>query len=271
MALEAIEKLFITAQSEEVWELFHENSKLSRYEPHPTFALRPSDATIVGMMNRLRTVKTYADYPKVTLPREFPASRQGFDDVLQNRTTARQFSAGTIGLEALAKVLYMSYGISRDNVGTHFPRPFRVIPSGGGLYPLELYVYASHVEGLDPGLYHYDMEDQSLDVLPQTNDANEIAQFLIQSELALSSAAILFVSAVFFRSIFKYGDRGYRFILLEAGHLAQNANLTAQEMGLATTNIGGYSDRDVDRYLGFDGLNESTIYILLLGQPEIDD
>lgn len=267
MTLEAIDELLVNQQRDFVWELFHENSKLSRYERHPSYALRPSDATIVLMMNRLRIVKPYTDYPKIALPQEFPASRQSFDDVLRNRVTARQFNGGMIGLEELAKVLYMSYGITRDNAGTHFPRPFRGIPSGGALYPLELYVYASQVQGLPPGLYHYDMEDQSLDVLRRSDDLNQIAEFMIQGDLARSSAAILFISAVFFRSIFKYGDRGYRFIMLEAGHLAQNANLAAQEMGLATANIGGYSDRDVDRYLDFDGLNESTVYMLLIGQP----
>jgi SagB-type dehydrogenase family enzyme len=95
-----------------------------------------------------------------------------------------------------------------------------------------------------------------------------IIPHFIQKDLAMSAAAYVFISAVFARSTFKYGDRGYRFILFEAGHLAQNATLTAQEMGLATTNVGGYSDRAIDRYLGVDGLNESVIYIMLLGQPE---
>src|SRR5829696_9188569 len=97
-----------------------------------------------------------------------------------------------------------------------------------------------------------------------------ITRSLIQMDLALGSAAIIFVSAIFVRSTFKYGDRGYRFVLLEAGHLAQNAILTAAELGLAAAPIGGYMDREVDDYLDIDGLNESTIYIMLIGQPETD-
>ena len=75
----------------------------------------------------------------------------------------------------------------------------------------------------------------------------------------------MFVTAVFFRSTFKYGDRGYRFVLLEAGHLAQNACLAAAALGLAAAPIGGYFDRDVDRQLRLDGLSESSVYALLLG------
>jgi SagB-type dehydrogenase family enzyme len=89
---------------------------------------------------------------------------------------------------------------------------------------------------------------------------------MVQQDLVESAAAVIFITAIFARSTFKYGDRGYRFILLEAGHLAQNANLAAQGMGLATTNIGGYADRLVDRYLDLDGLNESTVYVLLIGE-----
>jgi SagB-type dehydrogenase family enzyme len=266
MALEAVDEWLLEQQGDTSWELFHENSKMSRHERHQTYTLRPSDATIVRMMGRLRTVKPYGDYPKVRLPTEYPPSGRSFDSVLQHRTTARQFGGGPMRLDELAKLLHMSYGITRSNADTVFPRPFRTIPSGGALYPLELYVYASQVEGLERGLYHYDMEEQTLDVLHRRDDLARISRFLVQYDLALNAAAIMFVSAIFFRSTFKYGDRGYRFILIEAGHLAQNANLTAQEMGLAAACIGGYSDRDVDRYLGFDGLNESTVYILLFGQ-----
>jgi len=270
MALESVDDFLVEDSDQALWELLHENSKTSRYERHPTYALGPSDAKIVQVMKRLRRVKEYTDYPKIVLPEEVPASTKSFDGVLQSRRTSRGFSDGSIRLSELAKILFMSYGLTRDNEGTHFPRPFRIIPSGGALYPLELYVYASRVEELEPGLYHYDPEDHLLDVLRQCDQSLTIARSLIQMDLALGSAAIIFVSAIFVRSTFKYGDRGYRFVLLEAGHLAQNAILTAAELGLAAAPIGGYMDREVDDYLDIDGLNESTIYIMLIGQPETD-
>jgi len=250
------------------WELFHENSKVSLSGRHPSFKLHPTDATIVSMMRQLHTVHPYVDCPKVVLPDILPPSTRPFDNVLRERVTARSFRPAAIGLDQLAKVLSMSYGITQSSEGTPFPRDFRVIPSGGALFPLEIYFYAARVDGLEPGLYHYNPEANNLDQLRKGDELASVARLFIQPDLAEASAAIFFIAAYFGRSVFKYGDRGYRFILLEAGHLAQNANLTAQEMGLATANIGGYVDRDTDRYLRLDGVNQSTIYALMIGQPD---
>lgn len=267
MTFEPIDDELLERRGEEPWELFHENSKTSRHERRSAFPLPPSDAAVVRVMRQLRTVKPYRDLPKIPLPSELPAAARSLDEVLVGRATARRFGPGEIGFEQLAKVLYMSYGIIRDNAGTPYPRPFRAVPSGGALYPLELYVHAARVRGLPPGLYHYDPEDETLDVLRARDESDAVAGCMIQRDLAASAAAVVLVSAIFLRSTFKYGDRGYRFVLLEAGHVGQNATLTAQEMGLATAPVGGYLDRDLDRYLGFDGLTESVVYVLLIGRP----
>jgi SagB-type dehydrogenase family enzyme len=267
VAFDAIDRLLLEQGETALWELFHENSKLSRYERHPTFGVHPSDEQVVDVMQQLRRVKPYVDAPKIALPTRVTPSRQDFDDVLWARTTARAFSAEPVELPELSKVLFMSYAVTRTNEGTHFPRPFRIVPSGGALYPLELYLLAVRVSGLEAGLYHYDSEDHSLDVLRLGDDVERVSQFFFQPQLAGDAAVILFVSAMFERSAFKYGDRAYRFVFLEAGHLGQNAILCAEELGLAAAPIGGFLDRDVDRYLCFDGLSESTIYVIMLGRP----
>jgi SagB-type dehydrogenase family enzyme len=269
--LESIDRLLLAEGETALWELFHENSKMSRYERHPTYGVHPSDEDVVSVMLQLRRTRPFADAPKISLPTQVPRSTRDLDDVLQDRVTARAFGPGSIDLAELAKVLFMSYGVTRTNEGTHFPRPFRIVPSGGALYPLELYVQASRVAGLDAGLYHYDPEDHSLDVLRVGDEGEHVSQFFFQPDLAAGAAAIVFVSAVFHRSEFKYGDRAYRFVLLEAGHLGQNAIVCAVELGLGVAPIGGFLDRDVDRYLGFDGLTESTIYVVMLGATDDSD
>lgn len=265
MTFEAIDTLFIDAPGEAVWESFHENSKLSRHERHSIFPLPPSDVTVVQAMNRLQTVKPYRDYPKLPLPVGAPACDAAFDEVARRRVTARHFDGSSIELAQLAKVLQLSYGITRDNADTGYPRPFRAVPSGGALYPLNIYAYAARVRGAEPGLYHFDPEEWNLDVLWRRDDLPAIAGFVFQPELVLAAAAVLFVSATFLRSTFKYSDRGYRFALIEAGHVGQNVLLSAQALRLAAAPVGGYLDREVDRYLRLDGLNESVIYMLLLG------
>jgi SagB-type dehydrogenase family enzyme len=267
MALGSVERFLLSQDSKALWELFHENSKTSRHERHLMYPTHPSNQTIVRAMARLRRVKPYTDMAKIVLPTGFPRSSSTLDDVLVRRASARAFEGGAIELAHLAKILAMSYGVTRSNDETPFPRPFRAVPSGGALYPLELYVEATFVEGLERGLYHYDPEDHSLDLLRTGAPDADLNGFFVQSDLASAAAAIVFVSAIFYRSTFKYGDRGYRFVLIEAGHLAQNAALTALDLGLDAVGIGGYFDRDVDRYLAFDGIDESTVYVVFLGQP----
>lgn len=268
MSFEAIDEEMLNQRGDPVWEVFHENSKMNRHERHSIFALPPSEMTIVRTMKKLRTVKPYQDRTKVALPQSMPASVKGLDEVITNRVTARQFTGGEIFLPELAKILYMAYGVTRTNADNDYPRPFRTIPSGGALFPLEIYLHATHVHGLDRGLYHFDPEDLSLDVLRPVDDSERLSASFFQPDLAHSAAAIVMISAVFIRSTFKYGDRGYRFVLLEAGHMVQNAVLVASELGLAATPIGGYLDREIDRYLALDGVNESVVYTLLLGGPE---
>jgi SagB-type dehydrogenase family enzyme len=264
--MDPIEAQLLRDQADAAWELFHENSKMSRYERRTAFPLPPTDQQVVQTMNRLRSVKPYRDFPKVPLPTKVPASRRSFDEVLLGRVTARGFGPGAIDTEELAKVLFMGYGVTRDNADTHFPRPFRAVPSGGALYPLEIYLHATRMNGLPAGLYHYDPEDYNLDVLRLGDESSALAEMFFQPDLVRGAAAILIVSAVFLRSTFKYGDRGYRFALIEAGHLAQNVVLTAFELGVAAAPVGGFLDRDLDRYLGFDGLMESVVYVILLGR-----
>ena len=86
------------------WEVFHENSKLSRHEPHATFARHPSDATVVRVMRRLGRHKPYDDCPKVPLPVELPASSIPFDEVLARRESPRAFETGPIALAQLARI-----------------------------------------------------------------------------------------------------------------------------------------------------------------------
>lgn len=265
-----VERMISSDGENLIWELFHENSKTSMVERHAVFGTHPSDQMVVQMMHQLRTVKPYTDRPKIPLPASFPASARSFDEVLLNRRSARGFAPGNVSLAALAKGMVHAYGITRFNDDNDFPRPFRAIPSGGALFPLEIYLHAARVDGLAPGLYHFDPEDRTLDVLQPGDASDRIVRFMVQPDLFRQAAATLFVSAVFFRAVFKYADRGYRFILLEAGHLAQNVLLTWESLGLAGVTIGGYLDRSADRFLSLDGVNESIVYILHAGLPAAD-
>lgn len=138
----------------------------------------------------------------------------------------------------------------------------RIIPSGGALYPLELYVFATRVEGVPAGVYHFDPLDRCLELL--VADPPRLADALVDPVHA-RAPALFALTGVFWRSRFKYGQRGYRFALLEAGHAMQNALLAAAALELTALPIGGYYDSALDEFLGVNGVDESTVYLLAIG------
>jgi SagB-type dehydrogenase family enzyme len=247
-----------------LWELFHENSKAGRYSffPQPEF--------INQQMERMLQSFDYEQYPEIQLPQSRPRLDLDIQSALAERVSARALTPARLTLEHIATLLHNCYGVTRDNQGTDFPRPFRTVPSGGALYPLEIYFHSTHVEELESGLYHYNPIRRSLRFLRYGDESRRLSEALVQRNLALDCSLLLFITAVFERSAFKYGERGYRFVLIEAGHVAQNLALTATALGLGCLNIGGYADRLIDDLLGLDGISHSTIYMAGLGGNTLD-
>jgi SagB-type dehydrogenase family enzyme len=247
-------------QEETLWELFHENSKVSRFGKFLT------DQAVHARMVRMLESLNYEGYPVIELPARRAPLDKPLGEVIVTRDTARTLEPVALNLVELATILHSAYGITRDNKSLGFPRPFRAIPSGGALYPLEIYFHTRHVTELEPGLYHYNPTHNNLRLLRPGDSSRRIADALVQRNLALDCSVLLFITAAFERSTFKYGDRGYRFIFLEAGHLAQNVNLVANALGLGNNNIGGYHDYQIDDFLGLDGVYQSTIYMIAIGK-----
>ena len=102
-------------------------------------------------------------------------------DAILNRVTARDITPAPISIEQLATVLHAAYGITRSNEDGSFQRPFRTVPSGGALYPLELYLHAAHVDGLTAGLHHFNPRERSLRLLQRGDCAHQIGETLIQT------------------------------------------------------------------------------------------
>lgn len=241
-------------------ELYHENSKLSRHDP-------PIDGDAVARrMARLLPSLPYEALPKIALPPRTPLTTS-VEDALLRRVSGRTFAATPLPLSTVAALLWATYGITRDNRDTGFPRPFRTTPSAGALYPLEIFFHATAGDELAAGLYHFDPSADCLHHVVASDLSRQLTDCLVQPELALASSLIVFFTAMFDRSSFKYGERAYRFTLLEAGHAAQNLALAAAALDLATVPLGGYFDRATDRLLGLDGVTHSTVYAMCVGVP----
>jgi SagB-type dehydrogenase family enzyme len=217
-------------------------------------------------LSSTRSVRRRPQLPTLELPRpDLPGTPLA--DAIMRRASVRTFGPEPVPLAQLATLLYAGYGITHtlDRPDGTTAVPLRTVPSGGALYPLELYVLASVVGGLEPGLYHYDPLRHVLEVMRLGDPKAELCEISSYPEIVAGSALTILVSLVVWRTRFKYAARGYRFALLEAGHVAQNVLLTATALGLAALPLGGYFDGVADAFLGIDGVHESTIYTLTAG------
>jgi SagB-type dehydrogenase family enzyme len=239
-------------------ETYHEASKLS-----PVVAGRAPGAPVLAESADLQrltenAVKRHPHLPARALPAAEPLAA-ALGSALAARRSLREFGSSPLRLSALATLLDAAYGVVRTPEGLR-----RSVPSGGALYPLELYVVAARVEGLDPGLYHFDPLERSLEEL-EPGRIPDLESGLVYREQARAPAHLV-LTAVFWRSRFKYGLRGYRFALLEAGHVMQNVLLACAALGLAGLAIGGFYDRRLERLLAIDGVNEGVLYCAAVGE-----
>ena len=241
------------------WEQFHECSKTGHYD------IGLPTERVVEEMNGLYESLPYRQLARIALPDTLATIERGFAETVLGRITPSVIRPVSISLLTLRTILHFAYGLTRDNHdNAHIHRAFRSVPSGGALYPLELYFYHSgFVEGLPPGIFHYSPEDNALHQVSSGNCDDQLSRALVEFQRDLPSklSVTIFITALFNRSVFKYRDKGYRFTLLEAGHVAQNINLGATALGLGVINLGGFHDRLIDDMLGLDGLNHSILYL----------
>ena len=205
-----------------------------------------------------RSARVHDHRPTVVLP---PGTRlRGtLEDAIRRRRSRKATSSRPLRLHELAALLVSSYSAVSEREG-----PRRPVPSAGALYPLEIYVAALAVNGLERGMYHFHPFRRCLSLLGPL-PGREAREALVDSSVLDHAGALLIVTAMFWRSRLKYGQRGYRFALLEAGHVAQNVVLAAAELDLHALPLGGFYDRRLDALVGADGLDEATVYAIAVG------
>jgi len=241
-------------------EAFHEASRL-----YPNVApARLSTLVALGRSPELqqtiaRASRTHDHRPGIDLPRRrLPRAR--FRDLLDDRTSAPPRVRRPLSLDQLAVVLAAGCGARTREDGVSR----RPAPSGGALYPLELYAVPLAVPGLAPSVFHYNPYRHRLTPLRATCE-EDVAACLVDPTIVERSAVLLLLTAMFWRTRFKYGLRGYRFALLEAGHVMHNVVLTTTALGLAAVPLGGWYDRRVDDLVGANGLDEAAVYLAAVG------
>jgi SagB-type dehydrogenase family enzyme len=242
-------------------EAFHEASRLyPNVAPPRLSTLVTLSRTTELQQTVARASRTHDHRPGVELPRgRLPRAR--FRDLLEARTSAPPRVRHPLSIRDLAAVLGAAYvARSRSDGGP----PRRPVPSGGALCPLEVYALPLAVPGLGQAAFHYNPFGHRLTPIRPVLE-EDVAASLVDPTLTKNAAAVLVLTAMFFRTRFKYGLRGYRFALLEAGHVVQNVVLAATALRLPAVPLGGWYDRRVDELVGANGLDEAAVYLVALG------
>ncbi len=208
--------------------------------------------------------KSYPDSERMQLP--LPSrSALPLDEAIRKRKSVRTFSDQPMILDELSYVLWASTGI-RDSRGG---QDFRTTPSAGALYPIETYIIANSVQGIDAGLYHYDIKGHALELLWSGELGKGIAHAALEQDMCAHAPIVLIWTAIFERSRWKYGQRAYRYVYLDAGHVAANLALSAVAMGMGSCQIAATFDDEVNELLGIDGVEESVLYLSVVGHPAL--
>jgi SagB-type dehydrogenase family enzyme len=213
--------------------------------------------------------KTYPEAPRVYLPRTFVPLDEPFDQVLTRRRTHRRFTGEDVDLATFATALFLTFGpmmlYDAGDLGTLM---LRTSPCGGARHELEPYVAVLDVDGVAPGLYHYNVESHCLELLDGSFDRHRLSRLTYESEMCTPSAFVCFVTAVFARTMWKYRHpRAYRVTLLNSGHMGQTFVLTCTALGLGPWQSAAFRDDEVEAALGLDGLSEGALYMFGAGIP----
>ncbi len=215
--------------------------------------------------NKPDRYKHYPDVPRVALSTPRAGGGAAIWDVMATRRSVRRFLDAPLTEAELSQLLWAAQGI------TDRPRGTRTAPSAGALYPVETYVVIHAVEGIEPGVYHYAVEDHALEQLRAGDYRIYIASAALDQRMAAEANVVFVWTAVFPRSKWKYRQRAYRYCYLDAGHVVQNVALAAVALGLGSCQIAALYDEEANALLAVDGEAESTLYMTVVGRPVYSD
>jgi SagB-type dehydrogenase family enzyme len=207
--------------------------------------------------------KEYRDARRIDLPRFGDMETLPLMEAITRRKSIRLYSGEPLAGEALSFLLWASGGVGRMERGN----VYRTAPSAGALYPIETYLAIQGVIGIDPGIYHYAVKDHALEELRKGQYGHDITQAALGQKMCLNASVVFIWTAIFYRSKWKYKERAYRYIYLDAGHIAENLALAATSIGLGTCQIGALFDSEVNAIVDVDGKDESVVYMSVVGRP----
>jgi SagB-type dehydrogenase family enzyme len=205
-------------------------------------------------------ITSFAQQPKkgekVKLPEPKYSSKVSVEEALKNRRSVRSYKKDPLTLEEVSQLLWAAQGKTAEWGG-------RTAPSAGATYPLDTYVVVGNVTGLSAGVYQYDPDEHSIELIKDKDVRKDLVDAALgQGSIAKAPIDIVF-AAVYRRTTGRYGERGIRYVHMEIGHVGENIHLQCETMGLGTVMIGAFDDELVKRVLGIDA---APLYIMPVGK-----
>ena len=211
--------------------------------------------------NKPEIYKSYPSNKTIQLPCPFREATISFTEVVKRRKSIRAFSNKALNKIDLAFLLWASTGIQR----TEHEYEFRTAPSAGALYPIETYVAINKVEEIEKGIYHYNIKNHYLEEIKLGDFGDNLAHAALNQKMCATSSVVFIWTAIFGRSKWKYSQRAYRYIYLDAGHIGQNLALAAVSISCGSCHVGAFFDDEINAMVGIDGVEESAIYLSVVG------
>jgi SagB-type dehydrogenase family enzyme len=203
---------------------------------------------------------------RVCLPLPRLRGNVSLEEALRRRRSVRDYTSMPVSLEELSQLLWAAYGVTEINWS------LKTTPSAGGTYPLDIYVVVrsggvSMISGgfLAPGSYRYDFRSHCLELVREGDFSGQLSEAALAQTWVREAALNIVIFGVYERTTRRYGERGYRYVYMEAGHASQNIYLQATALGLGTVSVGAFYDDRVKRIVG--AVEGEPLYIMPVGRP----
>jgi SagB-type dehydrogenase family enzyme len=194
-------------------------------------------------------------HASIPLPKPSLNGKVSVEKAIKERRTIRDFKDRLLSLTHLSQLLWAAQGITDPTIGR------RAAPSGGALYPLDIYVLIGEngVEKMEAGVYHYLPKEHSVLPISKGDRRKEIASASLWQMWMAKAPVIFIITAEYKRITWKYGERGIRYSLIEVGHVGQNLFLQAEALGLGAGIVGAFNDLEVSKVAGFPSKHEPLL------------
>jgi SagB-type dehydrogenase family enzyme len=258
-----------------IGEMYMLNSKSSRYSLKDIFGINLYMSSFAFVCEAKNEERSISMDKKIQLPKHV-SLKTALDKAIIHRKSHRHFENISLQFKTISSILYYCNGISgklqSQIVESEFLQPLeiktRTVSSAGGLYPLDIYLIALNIENLENGIYLYLPVDNSLVSINNTISKEQIfSSFDSSSEVIQirNASFIIVITGKIWKLIRKYGNRGLKFMFIEAGEISQNIHLSAQSMGVGTVDTAGYYDNEIEKIVGIDGINEFIMHSIIGG------